>query len=689
MTAELPTLYTSPNIAVRRNGDFFHNNWKYIVTIITRNSINKKKNKLKSQAVQLSRIVLILIILSIFPFSRATAVDNFLPTKPAIAEVVEGQNYFVDGVNGSDANSGLSRVQAWRTIQKAVDSVLPGDFIYVGAGTYHEAINFSRSGEAEKPITLKPYNQDIVIINGGNSSTIHDVIGTQYWIIDGFTLEGQASYIIKFDAWGCDGSCRGTHYWTIKNCKILGPVLIYGSFNTIEGNEIDGRTNNGDGNGIREHFEVSHHNLYRSNFIHHFSSRGLWSMNRTHDSVFDNNIVQEIGTSTSGQCIDADGFGTVEWRHTITGNKLSQCGENGVALENVFDSVVTNNIIHDIGQQAIIVINYGWTIPSPGEKKCEVGGENNQYGDVDGNNDCEGNITRNRIVQNIIYRGGTNGGIRILHAGGVSLLGNLVAFGSGKGIVLDSGAQYCPQTVIQGNILAKNYRSQILVWDTTSLTSDDHNLFFITNSRDAYEVNLMRYSLSEYQSLSNKGQASLLGDPKFTNPTNDDFHPLNGSPSIDKGIDYGITFDLDGYARPQALGFDIGPYEFPIFTIDSSPTTVSKNDTLTITIAFATNSKPIAITSFLPVQLDFLSSSTNCPLTVTYSSSTHTTNLLGSPQSGLICSVQVNTRVNTDQRIHVTISAAMDDGVSIPKNLSATIILNGSSVHIPIIQIPY
>ncbi|MFC1888963.1 choice-of-anchor Q domain-containing protein, partial [Thermodesulfobacteriota bacterium] len=41
-----------------------------------------------------------------------------------------------------------------------------------------------------------------------------------------------------------------------------------------------------------------------------------------------------------------------------------------------------------------------------------------------------------------------------------------------------------------------------------------------------------------------------------------DYHLLAGSPCIDAGADAGVYDDLDGLARPQGAGFDMGAYEY-------------------------------------------------------------------------------------------------------------------------------
>ena len=113
-------------------------------------------------------------------------------------------------------------------------------------------------------------------------------------------------------------------------------------------------------------------------------------MNRTHDNIFEGNTIHSISNL---YCIDTDGYGNVEWRHTIIGNHLYNCGI-GIYMENTFASVVANNVIHGTSNLGIGIINYGpHQTGSSSPIKCTVGGENNQYGDTDKDNSCEGNLT--------------------------------------------------------------------------------------------------------------------------------------------------------------------------------------------------------------------------------------------------------------------------------------------------------
>jgi hypothetical protein len=472
--------------------------------------------------------------------------------------------YYVDNSFGSDTNPGKLS-QPWKTIQKAVDTVNPGDSIFVKAGTYNEAVKIQRSGTGSNPITLTNFDNQVVTINGDNSPALAPTGTTsQYWIIDGLRWISSGNLTIQYKSWGCDGACNGIDHWTFRNNYISGAVQIYGAYTIFENNEVDGTDNDGnDGNGLQDYFDVSHHNTFKNNYIHNFSLRGLWTMHRTHDNVIENNTVENITSSTSGQCIDADGFGNVEWRHIIRGNKLSHCGMVGIQLENVFASTVENNILTDPGAAGIIIINYGATIPSPGSEKCQVGGENNQYGDTDGNNDCEGNITGDIVRQNIISKFGTAGGFVSYHAGGIKIQQNTIYGGIGPAVLLDSGVNFCPQVELSGNIFSQNETGDVDLRDFDSLAKDDHNLFDSISASNVYiDDSDGGLSLSDYQNTYHKGQGSLSGSAKFVNAANGDFHLQAGSPAIDSSVDNGLEFDIENTPRPQGNGFDMGVYEF-------------------------------------------------------------------------------------------------------------------------------
>ena len=87
-----------------------------------------------------------------------------------------------------------------------------------------------------------------------------------------------------------------------------------------------------------------------------------------------------------------------------------------------------------------------------------------------------------------------------------------------------------------------------------------------TNFGKFYGIVIENYNLF-YDDITNTigvitGEHSFVGDPRFVDPTQDDYHLASDSAAIDHGVDAGVYTDLDGNPRPIGSGFDIGAYEY-------------------------------------------------------------------------------------------------------------------------------
>lgn len=88
-----------------------------------------------------------------------------------------------------------------------------------------------------------------------------------------------------------------------------------------------------------------------------------------------------------------------------------------------------------------------------------------------------------------------------------------------------------------------------------------NNVFESTEDGKVFQVS----NLSESNNLYVRGtppDGSFSGDPKFTSPSTGDFHILDGSDCIDKGISVGIPFDMEGNPIPLGANPDIGVFEY-------------------------------------------------------------------------------------------------------------------------------
>lgn len=89
-----------------------------------------------------------------------------------------------------------------------------------------------------------------------------------------------------------------------------------------------------------------------------------------------------------------------------------------------------------------------------------------------------------------------------------------------------------------------------------------------TGTNNRYLNNLLwGHMRKPFQFLNgNTDSRTIYADPQLVNfqpEGSGDYHLAAGSPAIDAGTSEGApTEDFDAIARPQAAGWDIGPYEW-------------------------------------------------------------------------------------------------------------------------------
>ena len=315
--------------------------------------------------------------------------------------------------SGNDSNTG-TQDNPFKTIQKGVNVLGAGKTLYVRGGTYNEAVTIKGSGTAGNPITIAAYPGETPILNGGSSIALLSSGGTNYWTIQGLTIQSTNRYTIQIGFWGATASTN----WIIKGNTIYGSSVIKGSNNTYDSNNVSGvypdgskygtYSGQGDGDAGLMDIDGSNHDTFISNKIHDFMNydgRGIWTQGYTHDNVIEYNTVTNImPTSGIGQSIDLDGAGSIEWNHTVLGNTVVGDNYVGIQLENVFNSTIKNNIVQNTGSAGIIDINYASDVGCPA-----VNTKGNPYGDTNGNGTCKDEVTNNSFIQNLVTTTGNWG----------------------------------------------------------------------------------------------------------------------------------------------------------------------------------------------------------------------------------------------------------------------------------------
>ena len=580
-------------------------------------------------------IVLTLVFCSLNGASQASETFSSHPEKP---DETQGYSpfylpivmipcvskcFYIDSINGSDSNPGNSRSQPWKTIQKAADSMAPGDTAIVLAASANERVNVNRSGIPGAPITFQA--EGIILMEGftvnANYISIFgfEITNTPEWgiFVEGSYCDIEGNYIHFAKRGGIKvyshlGREEGTSNCTVRANRLYRNVLtgieVYGRNNLIEGNEIWGTIQYPpgyqDADGIR--FFGSGH-VIRGNYIHdisyddpenidpHIDCFQTWAGSDHevgHDIVFEKNICVNLEAQSPYE--NGQGFMIQGANHITIRNNIIRAFRIINSYDNSYIRIENNTFTNDLS----LPYNY---------HPYMVNLYNSQY------------------------------------------------------IVVKNNIMYDPEAAV---VYADERSKQGLeVGYNIVYRSDGRIPLGNPYPNDLWQIN-----------------------PQFVNPGAFDYHLLRYSPAINAGISLdSVVDDFDGFPRPLGSGFDIGAYEYP-YSININPPIVHINDTLNITLTFATNGQPITITSTLPAQLDYLSSSASCPATVTYSDISRTVTLSGAPPPASDCNLRIDTTVNTNKKMLVIVSATIDNGLTMPQIISRTICLNGLPYYFPCIR---
>ncbi len=472
--------------------------------------------------------------------------------------------YYVDGVNGNDANNGTSTSSAWKTIQQSFESATPNSIVFIRGGTYHENLILEVQGTANNPIEFRNYPHEEVIIDG--TGTIENKLiyieNKSNLIFRNLSIQNKtgnnATGIILTTT--ANGTAKNISFINlrIKNINwnnapnILPtannnshPFLIYGvaitEENAIENILIDSLEVSDNINGYSE-------NIVIDGNVKNFNVRNC----RVHDNT---NIGIDIGGNYGACAVPA-------LDHARNG-KIIDC--------------TTFNNISFYSNSAGIYVDGGHNVTI--EKNRSFG---NGYGIEVG---CEENGTTENVIvrDNLIYNNLTAG----MHFGGYDIQTNGQVLNSvvSNNTFFNNDLNNCSNgeliltqfsdCQIVNNVFYTSNQNTLLFRDVISPQSNntvDYNCWFTPNN-DSNAIQLtfndQTYNtFTQYRSLTGFDEHSFYANPDLVNAntTAPDLHLNKTSRCINSGAAASIAregeTDFDGNPRIVNSKIDMGCYEY-------------------------------------------------------------------------------------------------------------------------------
>ncbi|MEO8350761.1 MAG: choice-of-anchor Q domain-containing protein, partial [Chthoniobacteraceae bacterium] len=465
--------------------------------------------------------------------------------------------------DGDDLNPGTESAP-WRTIQKAADTLAPGDTAFVRAGKYKERVTVNVSGSATAGfVTIRNFPGEKPIVDGRgkvppkNEDTGLFLIADQSYVaIHGFEIRnykaarGSRVPAGIFVIGECDHiEIRDNEIHRIKYNSRKGNafgIVIYGTSAAhpitrviIDGNEVHhcklGNSETIALNGNVTDFEVTRNVVHDNNnlgivFIGFEGSCPDPAQDQARNGVCRENIVSNIssfGNPAYGREYSAGGIYVDGGARILIERNVSCRNDIGIELASEHAGRVTSGVI--VRDNLIYENKIGGLF---------MGGYDTQRGATE---DCA--ITNNTFVGNDTKKFG-NGEIYLQHfVTGVQVTQNIVLAGT-QSLLIGN-----PTTTNSGNVF-------------------DYNLYFAPDGGNDSAWQWLKNNargFTAWRAASGQDEHSIFDDPLLVDPSGGNFHLAPNSPAIDAGDPAFVPdideSDIDGDPRPRGPRVDLGADE--------------------------------------------------------------------------------------------------------------------------------
>lgn len=552
--------------------------------------------------------------------------------------LLHAQNYYIDGINGNDANNGRSAQTAWRTLNKISNNTIfkPGDVIAIRDSIRYEGgLYFTSSGSSGNPITITNYygsssNRKPVIKASNTVSNWNNVSGN-VWSASYTPSTGTVNQV-WFEAnkdnpaqtvWGIKETSQANlsadyeWYWESNVLYVYSTSDPDTRFDYVE---ADCQTA---WNKTYVIFEQGNYVTVENLDVKYGKLGGIRIGNGGSNYV----TIQDCKTSFTGLRTDESAHGIMSYNGYENIIRRNECFENsnhGIYIfannssNTTYNITVDSNLVYDNKHSQIDINTNGGHLDSV---VC-------RYNTIK-NNVTTWSYTDYGATPDGFFIGGqftTNGGTTRK----VYIMNNIAINIKGGAIDLDGSASDLDYIYIYNNTfyddananppsghrIVSIYNSSARVWfrnniiyssatkgllrlSTTKNKILDHNLYYWANT-----VTLPFYGISSINNL--EGWIAYTGQEFGTNNSNPNFINVPTDFSIRTGnaIDHGlpidiVLYDINGVSRPQGSAWDIGAYEYKSGTVstDNTPPTLVSASVINPTSIVLTFSEPLELTS--------------------------------------------------------------------------------------------
>lgn len=230
---------------------------------------------------------------------------------------IHATNYYVSNA-GNNNNTGLTLNLAWATLQKAANTVAPGDCVLVANGTY-VGMYLSTSGTSGNPIVFKATGNSAVV-NQPNATTNDgiNVEGADWIVIDGFRVINQPRtgirVVLSDNCVVRNNFCDNNSRWGILTGFAENIIIEY---NECSNSQIE--------HGI--YFSNSADNpIIRYNKSHHNNANGI-------------HMNGDVSLGGDGIISNARVEGNTIWENGVAGG-------SGINCDGVQNSIFLNNLLY-------------------------------------------------------------------------------------------------------------------------------------------------------------------------------------------------------------------------------------------------------------------------------------------------------------------------------------------------------